>query len=705
MKKLIFLIAILAAVSVQAQTTWVVASLNDSGFGSLRAAADSCASGDTIRFNPNLIANGSDSIVLTSGEIAFGNVGVVIVGLYNAFDTLSISGGNSSRIFSFENSGKVVLDSMLLKNGNSQGSQLSGYGGAILWLGCTDTLFVKNSEVIKNVAQNNGGGVYLRNPGCFSSAPCLVIENSMVSRNVANSQGGGICIEAYSSSIEHYGIVKILNSTISDNSASFGGGVSVSSSTINFVSTTTKSLIFIEKSTISGNVAGKGAGVWAISDRFSRIEVFNSTVVENVALVGFGGGIVCSSGVTAMVSKSNININNSTVWGNSALNGIGAGIYSESDTSEIFIENSILAENGLGSSGIYNTDSTTIISSGFNIFSDSLVGMIGLDFYNISSSQLDLGALSYNGGSTQTMVPGVASVAQDSGSPTDSSDAQNAPVVGVRNRGAAEDCYSFPEYLQVTECSDYTLPSGNNSFTNSGRYFDTLLTVCGADSVLIIDLEILGIDSSIENVTSCFPVTWLDGVTYYHSVTGPFVTMQNNRGCDSVVALDFILIEVDTSVVRQVYSLTANASNASYQWIDCEAGVLIGETNANFTPQQNGSFRVEVTQNGCVDTSDCITVNNVGIGEVSLSNNINIYPNPVHDQVNIEWINGVTKNTLIRIRDLSGKLIYSQELKPFGSPITETIETSNWASGTYIVEISEGENRVIRKIIVNKSNK
>tara|TARA_R110002050_G_scaffold300722_2_gene471889 strand:+ start:30808 stop:31122 length:315 start_codon:yes stop_codon:yes gene_type:complete len=47
-------------------TILVVDSTNNSGYGSLRAAIDSASTGDTIKFNPILIAGGSDSIVLDS---------------------------------------------------------------------------------------------------------------------------------------------------------------------------------------------------------------------------------------------------------------------------------------------------------------------------------------------------------------------------------------------------------------------------------------------------------------------------------------------------------------------------------------------------------------------------------------------------------------------------------------------------------------
>ena len=55
----------------------------------------------------------------------------------------------------------------------------------------------------------------------------------------------------------------------------------------------------------------------------------------------------------------------------------------------------------------------------------------------------------------------------------------------------------------------------------------------------------------------------------------------------------------------------------NYQWLK-NGSLLVGETNQIFSPTSNGSYAVEVTQNGCTAISSCYTVNNL----MSLSFNI-----------------------------------------------------------------------------------
>lgn len=88
---------------------------------------------------------------------------------------------------------------------------------------------------------------------------------------------------------------------------------------------------------------------------------------------------------------------------------------------------------------------------------------------------------------------------------------------------------------------------------------------------------------------------------------------------------------VDTSVTISGITLTANASSATYQWIDCNNGnsIIPGETGSSFTPAVDGSYAVIVTENGtCINTSGCFSITGVGIAEREDHNNLTAYPNP-----------------------------------------------------------------------------
>jgi hypothetical protein len=166
----------------------------------------------------------------------------------------------------------------------------------------------------------------------------------------------------------------------------------------------------------------------------------------------------------------------------------------------------------------------------------------------------------------------------------------------------------------------------------------------------------------------------------------------NAAGCDSVVTLDFTLLEVDAAVTRNYLTLTAQASNATYQWIDCVNGLITGETNASFTATVNGSYQVEITQNGCVDTSACFTITNVGIQESELLG-ISLYPNPTSDVLHIDK----GSNTLleITITNSAGSIVYQSISK---SQIT-TINMSKMATGIYVVTMKNELGLKVEKVV------
>lgn len=91
--------------------------------------------------------------------------------------------------------------------------------------------------------------------------------------------------------------------------------------------------------------------------------------------------------------------------------------------------------------------------------------------------------------------------------------------------------------------------------------------------------------------------------------------------CDSVVTLVLAIPTVNVNVVQSGGNLVSQATNAQYQWLDCGSAFaeIAGATGPSYDYSTSGSYAVEVTQNGCVDTSACITVSTIGIREEALA--------------------------------------------------------------------------------------
>jgi hypothetical protein len=115
---------------------------------------------------------------------------------------------------------------------------------------------------------------------------------------------------------------------------------------------------------------------------------------------------------------------------------------------------------------------------------------------------------------------------------------------------------------------------------------------------------------------------------------------------------------VDTEVNNHVNYLSSAQNDASYQWIDCGNSYtpIIGEINQTFYPLQNGNYAVEVSYNGCVDTSFCSTISAANIN-INKKNKISIHPNPNNGNFILEF--EIKSNYTIYIADLLGKEVFN----------------------------------------------
>jgi hypothetical protein len=175
-----------------------------------------------------------------------------------------------------------------------------------------------------------GGGLYV-NRGSLTVSSSTIASNQGaggpggVNGGVGFSEGGGL----YNSS--NTGTPTVTGSTLSDNSATYGGGIdneyggalTVSNSTLSGNSAADDGggidnayggVLTVSNSTLFGNSASYGGG---IDNNSGSLTVSNSTLSGNSA---YGGGGIDNLGGTLTVS-------NSTLSGNSANNGDGGGIF------------------------------------------------------------------------------------------------------------------------------------------------------------------------------------------------------------------------------------------------------------------------------------------------------------------------------------------------------------------------------------------
>ena len=105
-------------------------------------------------------------------------------------------------------------------------------------------------------------------------------------------------------------------------------------------------------------------------------------------------------------------------------------------------------------------------------------------------------------------------------------------------------------------------------------------------------------------------------------------------------------------------------------------------------------FLLIISNSSCLDTSQCVSVNLVGINEVRLNEKLNLYPNPSDGKFRIET--DLNYSSII-IKNNLGQIVMQ-----FNIISTDVIDLSNLSVGVYFVAVETKEGTIIKKIIKNK---
>jgi hypothetical protein len=140
---------------------------------------------------------------------------------------------------------------------------------------------------------------------------------------------------------------------------------------------------------------------------------------------------------------------------------------------------------------------------------------------------------------------------------------------------------------------------------------------------------------------------------------------------------------INTSVSVNGATITASAAGGfTYLWLDCSTMLPIaGATSQSFTPTTNGFYRAVITdvQFGCSDSSNCVSINNVGLARVDKMD-FTMQPNPANEMVMLKQL---PMNSVLRMIDATGRLLINERI----TSESKSIDLGQFASGIYLVTI------------------
>lgn len=176
-----------------------------------------------------------------------------------------------------------------------------------------------------------------------------------------------------------------------------------------------------------------------------------------------------------------------------------------------------------------------------------------------------------------------------------------------------------------------------------------------------------------------------------------YVTIIDANGCtvtDSATVVDGPTVDVSVTATATDITAVASGAGITYVWLECPAYTAAGSTDQTFAPTANGSYAVEITDNGCVDTSACTDITELGF-EATNELSFEVYPNPANDFITIV-LNGVEANVIIELIDIQGRTVQS-----FNATATkQTINVADFSKGVYFVSARSAEGLITKKVII-----
>ncbi len=252
--------------------------------------------------------------------------------------------------------------------------------------------------------------------------------------------------------------------------------------------------------------------------------------------------------------------------------------------------------------------------------------------------------------------------------------------------------------LDTSVCDSFWVPSGDEVYTKTGQYTDTLENQQGCDSIIDINLNLQKSRVTI-NPDACHEYILPSGGETYTSSGKYWDTLTNVHNCDSILNINLNIIEVDTGVTKNGTTLRANASGAQYRWLRCEDdgySSITGAFNKTYEPFSNGRYAVEVTQNGCKDTSACVEVTSVGFKPgLSKRETFKIEPNPAEEKITVTFEKALSKGK-ITIKALDGRTL---KTVPDAKGKQIGINISGLAKGVYGLVVTNEKGTRVRKLM------
>jgi len=310
-------------------------------------------------------------------------------------------------------------------------------------------------------------------------------------------------------------------------------------------------------------------------------------------------------------------------------------------------------------------------SDNFQITPDAhSTALLGSNDVFIAKIALDGSSLIYNtyfGGSSAEIGYAIFDDGPDKLIVGGGTNSQNFPT----STGAFDDSHNGFTDAFISKISLICQPSGFNATSNS--------PVCAGQDLVLSGLPAGMVSyawSGPGNYSNSNQNASISNANSANSGTYTFTAVDND-GCEGSITLNVQVTEINLQVIQNENALVAQQAGALYQWLDCNQnlGAIADAQGQSFTLDGLGSYAVEISLQGCKDTTECFVV--TGLKDI-ISNRFLLYPNPAESMLNIKMDGNA----------LSSYVIYDASGRTIQAGITNNqLDISNLKPGLYTLQL------------------
>jgi hypothetical protein len=172
-----------------------------------------------------------------------------------------------------------------------------------------------------------------------------------------------------------------------------------------------------------------------------------------------------------------------------------------------------------------------------------------------------------------------------------------------------------------------------------------------------------------------------------------------SAGCPSPTRT---VVTVSKPIIKQSGQVLSSSFSSGNQWY-LNGVAITGATGQTYTPQQSGSYTVQVTlSSGCVVASDAyswaLVAQNLGDNAIGLT----VFPIPANSQLNVLFKAQAAGQITLSMVSTSGKVFTTQTQNIGAGNFSTVLNVSNLPSGTYVLRASVGGKLYSVKALVVK---